>query len=129
MIADIDAAAGSESAAQIEQAGGSAAFVETDVGSLRAVENLISATVERYGRLDVIHSNAYHSAVGTATAITEADWERTLDVSLKATWMLAHYGFPAMLATGGGAAARGGPERAADHVGRDARCGSEDHRA
>ena len=32
MIADIDAAAGSESAAQIEQAGGSAAFVETDVG-------------------------------------------------------------------------------------------------
>ena len=103
MIADIDAAAGSESAAQIEQAGGSAAFVETDVGSLRAVENLISATVERYGRLDVIHSNAYHSAVGTATSITEADWERTLDVSLKATWMLAHYGFPAMLATGGGA--------------------------
>ena len=102
-IADIDTAAGREAAAQIEQAGGSAAFVETDVGSMSAVENLISVTVERNGRLDVIHSNAYHSAVGTATAIAEADWERTLDVSLKATWMLAHHGFPAMLAGGGGA--------------------------
>ena len=102
-IADIDTAAGREAAAQIEQAGGSAAFVETDVGSMSAVENLISVTVERCGRLDVIHSNAYHSAVGTATAIAEADWERTLDVSLKATWMLAHHGFPAMLAGGGGA--------------------------
>ena len=103
IIADVDAVAGHAAASQIEQAGGSAAFIETDVGSMSAVESLISATVERYGRLDVIHSNAYHSAVGTATAITEDDWGRTLDVSLKATWMLAHHGFPAMLANGGGA--------------------------
>ena len=103
VIADVDAAAGNAAASQIEQAGGSAAFIETDVGSMSAVETVISATVERYGRLDVIHSNAYHSAVGTATAITEDDWGRTLDVSLKATWMLAHHGFPAMLANGGGA--------------------------
>ena len=102
MVADLDTRAGHECVARIERAGGSAAFTEADVGSMSAVENLISATVERYGRLDVIHSNAYHSAVGTATAITEDDWGRTLDVSLKATWMLAHHGFPAMLAGGGG---------------------------
>jgi len=71
IIADVDAAAGRAAAARIEQAVGSAQFIETDVGSMSAVENLISTTVERYGRLDVIHSNAYHSAVGTATAITE----------------------------------------------------------
>ena len=103
IIADGDAAAGRAAAARIEQAVGSAQFIETDVGSVSAVAHLLSTTVERYGRLDVIHSNAYHSAVGTATAITEDDWERTLDVSLKATWMLAHHGFPAMLANGGGA--------------------------
>ena len=103
MVADLDTRAGHECVARIEQAGGRAAFIEADVGSMSAVESLISATVARCGRLDVIHSNAYHSAVGTATAITEDDWERTLDVSLKATWMLAHHGFPAMLAGGGGA--------------------------
>ena len=103
MVADLDTGAGRECVARIERAGGAAAFIEADVGSMSAVENLISATMDRYGRLDVIHSNAYHSAVGTATAITEDDWGRTLDVSLKATWMLAHHGFPAMLAGGGGA--------------------------
>ena len=103
VIADIDTAAGRELAAQIDEAGENAVFVATDVGSMAAVKGLISATVERFGRLDVIHSNAYHLAAGTATAIDEAGWTRTLDVCLKATWMLAHHGFPAMLANGGGA--------------------------
>ena len=65
------------------------------------MENLISATVERYGAPGRDPQQRLSLSRGHGTSITEADWERTLDVSLKATWMLAHYGFPAMLATGG----------------------------
>jgi NAD(P)-dependent dehydrogenase (short-subunit alcohol dehydrogenase family) len=56
-----------------------------------------------FGRLDVIHSNAAALVLGNAVEISEADWDWTLAVCLKATWMLAHFGVPAMLAGGGGA--------------------------
>ena len=40
--------------------------------------------------------------MGTATEITEADWDRTQDVCLKATWMIAHHAIPIMQAQGSG---------------------------
>ena len=103
VVADINAASGQETVSSIRKASGEAVFVEADVGTMDGVRSMVDATVERYGRLDIVHSNAYSNVMGTATEITEADWDRTLDVCLKATWMLAHCGFPVMLEHGGGA--------------------------
>ena len=77
--------------------------MEADVATMDGVRSMVDATVDRYGRLDIVHSNAYSNVMGTATEITEADWDRTLDLCLKATWMIAHCGFPVMLEHGGGA--------------------------
>jgi NAD(P)-dependent dehydrogenase (short-subunit alcohol dehydrogenase family) len=67
------------------------------------VGRLVERAVAEYGRLDVIFSNAAKYSRGDAVEQDEAGWDRTLAVCLKASWMLAHFGAPHMLAGGGGA--------------------------
>jgi NAD(P)-dependent dehydrogenase (short-subunit alcohol dehydrogenase family) len=102
VLADVTTSGG-ESAAQRIRAEGEAIFVRTDVGRMSEVQALVEKTLAQYGRLDIIHSNAAAYSLGNAVELSETDWDRTLAVCLKATWMLAHFGVPAMLAGGGGA--------------------------
>src|SRR3978361_2299269 len=43
---------------QIKAAGGDALFVQTDVAKLADHEALVAATLETYGRLDIVFNNA-----------------------------------------------------------------------
>lgn len=103
VVADINAAGGQATVDSILAAGGEAFFCYADVGRMADVAALVAATHNRYGRLDVLHSNAYAHKLGNAIELAEADWDWTLNVTLKATWMLAHHALPIMLAGGGGA--------------------------
>ena len=103
VAADISEAAGEETVRGIRAEGGDAIFVRTDVGVMSEVGALVEETVAHYGRLDVIFSNAAAYSRGDAVEQDEAGWDRTLAVCLKASWMLAHFGAPPMLAGGGGA--------------------------
>jgi NAD(P)-dependent dehydrogenase (short-subunit alcohol dehydrogenase family) len=102
VVADINALGGQATVDGIRAAGGDAHFCRADVGRMADVEALVRATQDRYGRLDVLHSNAYAHKLGNALDISEAEWDWTLSVTLKATWMLAHHALPIMLAGGGG---------------------------
>jgi NAD(P)-dependent dehydrogenase (short-subunit alcohol dehydrogenase family) len=103
VVADINEMGGEETVANIRRDSGEAFFVKTDVGKMDSVEAMVKAALDRCGRLDIVHSNAAAFALGKATETSEADWDRTLDVCLKATWMIAHCALPPMLAQGGGA--------------------------
>ena len=103
VIADINAAGGQATVDSIDAAGGEAFFCHSDVGRMADVAALVAAVHDRYGRLDVVHSNAYAHKLGNAIELAEEDWDWTLNVTLKATWMLAHHALPIMLAGGGGA--------------------------
>ena len=103
VLADRTAAAGEEAGQGIRAEGGDAIFVRTDVGQITEVQALVEKALAQYGRLDIIHSNAAAYTMGDAVETSEDEWDRTLAVCLKATWMLAHFGVPAMLAGGGGA--------------------------
>jgi NAD(P)-dependent dehydrogenase (short-subunit alcohol dehydrogenase family) len=103
VLADINDADGEAAAAGIRAAGGDALYVHADVGRMADVEALVAAAHARHGRLDILHSNAFAHVRGDALEITEADWDFTLAVTLKAAWMLAHHALPIMLAGGAGA--------------------------
>jgi len=103
VLADINDADGEAAAAGIRAEGGEALYVHTDVSRMAEVEALVRAAHTRYGRLDVLHSNAFAQQRGTALEISEADWDFVLAVDLKATWMLARHAVPIMLRQGGGA--------------------------
>ncbi|HEV3354869.1 MAG TPA: SDR family oxidoreductase [Acidimicrobiales bacterium] len=77
-------------AKQIEADGGSALAVATDVTDLRALDDLVAATVDRFGRLDVLVNNAGVLPVAARSdRISVEDWRQTIDLNLTGPWYLA----------------------------------------
>lgn len=66
----------------IEQAGGIADYRATDVADWNAVDRMLAATLERFGRLDILVNNA---AIYTSTNLLETtpeQWHRVIGVNL-----------------------------------------------
>ena len=66
----------------ISRSGGAASFARTDVGNWEDIDALISGTVARHGRLDVMVNNA---AIFSGTALLDtsaAQWEQVMTVNL-----------------------------------------------
>ena len=76
VIADISQEAGEAVAQEI-----CADFVRTDVGNPAEVDALVSGTVARYGRLDVMCNNAGVHAAGPLLDTTNDDFERVVAVN------------------------------------------------
>ncbi|MFH1572301.1 MAG: SDR family NAD(P)-dependent oxidoreductase, partial [Gemmatimonadota bacterium] len=88
--------------AEIEAAGGEVLAVVTDVGQADDVRRLVTATLERFGRLDVLVNNA---GIGMRVPIDEVDldeYDRLMDTNLKGMYLGCHFAVPHMKAAGGG---------------------------
>lgn len=102
VVADVDRDGGMETRDRIESRGGIARFAETDVTDPTAVEALLETTVEEYGTLDVLVSNA-----GTAVdddnphRLDVEAWRSNLDLNLTSHFLLARSAL-SHLADGGG---------------------------
>ena len=103
VVADINETEAEETVENIRRASGDALPLKADVGRMESVKAMVGAALDHYGQLDIVYSNAAAYPLANATDTSEADWDRTLDVCLKATWMIAHCALPPMLARGGGA--------------------------
>ena len=82
VIGDIDARGGQETADLITSAGGSAAFIQTDVSQEPQVQRLVETAVSRYGAVNVLVNDAAAFVFGEVQDITDADWRRVLDVNV-----------------------------------------------
>ena len=104
VVSDVDEDGGGETVRLIQEDGGAALFVATDVSDPEACEALVRRTVEAYGRLDIACNNA---GIGGEQAMT-ADypvegWQRLLAINLSGVFYGMKYQIPAMLEAGGGA--------------------------
>ena len=82
----------------IQNAGGTADFIEADVSQARQVQSFIETTVEKYGRLDVAFNNAGVEGVGGPIhQYPEDEWVRTIDINLKGVWLCMKYQIQQML--------------------------------
>src|SRR5262245_43233738 len=102
VCADVDEEGGARIVAEIEAAGGRAAFQATDVGVLADLEAAVALAVERFGGLDVIHNNAVWTGGGYVADIDPEIWDRSMQVSLTGVFYGMRAAIPAMLARGGG---------------------------
>lgn len=102
VVADINEIGAQKTVEDIRRASGEGFSVKADVGEMASVKAMVGAALDRYGQLDIVYSNAAAYPLANATDTSEADWDRTLDVCLKATWMIAHCALPPMLDRGGG---------------------------
>ena len=99
---------GAESAAQavvgeIEQAGGRALACQADIAEKPAVEGLLKAGLEAFGRIEVLVHSAALNRDGPFLEMSEDDWRRVIDVNLTGAFFCTQVFGRAMVAAGGGA--------------------------
>ncbi|HEY0689069.1 MAG TPA: SDR family oxidoreductase [Kribbella sp.] len=70
-------------AARIEKAGGEAAWARTDVKRREDLSGLVTLASDRYGKLDVLVSNAGIGLISPLDDLRVEDWEEMIDVNLK----------------------------------------------
>jgi NAD(P)-dependent dehydrogenase (short-subunit alcohol dehydrogenase family) len=100
-IADIQQA-GDKVASDLRDAGGRALFVRTDLRQESDITAMIEATVNRFGRLDIVINNARPKLQRLRFAESLVEWDFAMDVLLKAPALVAKHAVPQMLKCGGG---------------------------
>jgi NAD(P)-dependent dehydrogenase (short-subunit alcohol dehydrogenase family) len=104
VVADIDDKGGQETIQLIEEAGGEALFVKTDVSKAAEVEAMVNKTVEIFGQLDCAFNNAGISGeLASIVDCTEENWDRVINNDLRGVWLCMKYEIPEMLKLGAGA--------------------------
>jgi NAD(P)-dependent dehydrogenase (short-subunit alcohol dehydrogenase family) len=90
VVADVRTELAEQTVAEIAAAGGRALAVEADVTSPADLDRLVATTVERFGRIDILHNNAGVSGgPGDFFGYTPDDWDRILGVNLKSPFFLS----------------------------------------
>lgn len=108
-VSDLSVDGASETVSKINDSGGQAISVPGDVTSASDIDNMVSATVQAFGRLDCAFNNAgiapYQvDAVGLNTAEwSEASFDRMIEVNLKGVWLAMRAELKHMQDNGGGA--------------------------
>jgi NAD(P)-dependent dehydrogenase (short-subunit alcohol dehydrogenase family) len=104
VIADVNTEMGQETIELIEEnQKGGAIFVQTDVARHDEVKEMARATVQNFGRLDILVNNAADRDPGKPVVeCPEEEWDRTVAITLKGPYLCAKHSIPEMAKVGGG---------------------------
>jgi NAD(P)-dependent dehydrogenase (short-subunit alcohol dehydrogenase family) len=103
VVADVEVEGGKDTVSQIEDMGGNAVFVETDVSQTEDIQNMITTCLEEFGGIDVLFNNAgIDGPIDPIVDYDEDGFDDVIDVNLKGVWLGLKYGIEAMLEDGGG---------------------------
>ena len=91
-------------AAEIVQQGGKAAAATADITDDAGMGELIAKIEAEHGRLDIVVANAGINGVwAPIDELTPEEWDQTMTVNLKGTYLTIHHAVPALERAGGGA--------------------------
>ena len=103
VVADRNRAAGEETERMALEYGPNVAYIPMDVSKPDQVEGVVEATVERFGRLDVlVNAAAILIRTPPLAEVDERDWDLMMASNLKGLFFCCKYAIPAMLQGGGG---------------------------
>jgi NAD(P)-dependent dehydrogenase (short-subunit alcohol dehydrogenase family) len=103
VLVDVDGQSISETQAMIEAEGGQCFTFEADVTRREDCEGFVRATVEAFGRVDVLHNNV---GIGVADdeilSLSDESWDRIMSVNLKSMFLSSRSVLPVMREQRGG---------------------------
>jgi NAD(P)-dependent dehydrogenase (short-subunit alcohol dehydrogenase family) len=102
VLANRTQSTGDETKSLVEVKGGEAIFVRTDVSQSKQVCALIEKTIDHFGGLDILVTNASIWDPKRLVDLDEESWDRTIDINLKGTYLCAHYAIPYLISRGKG---------------------------
>ncbi len=104
VVVDVDGARAAAVAGSVTDAGGEALAVTADVCEEAKVAALVTATLEAFGRIDVLVNNVGHYLGGGGPFVdsTPQDWSALYRVNLEQVLRVTHAVLPAMIHQGDG---------------------------
>jgi len=103
VIAQRTVPAGEETVTTIKSRGGEAVFVRTDVTVASEVEHLIRATIDTFGKVDILFNNAGTLHKPTPVEVLdESLWDQVYAINVKSIFLGVKYAVPEMKKAGGG---------------------------
>jgi meso-butanediol dehydrogenase / (S,S)-butanediol dehydrogenase / diacetyl reductase len=102
VVVDLDGRRAAEVAQEVLSQGRRSVAVEADVGTAEGRRRFLSAATTTFGRLDVLVNNAGIIRVHRPQQVTEADWDKILNVNCKAVFFACIAAHPLLAAAGGG---------------------------
>ncbi len=120
-VLDIDEARAVETSVEIELRGGASDHLHCDVSKSADCCRAVATLIEKKGKIDILCNSAGIAIRKDVVELTEDEWDRALDVTLKSVYLLSHEVVPHMTCQGGGAivnigsgwSLKGGPRAAA----------------
>jgi len=102
VVVDRNGATAQETADLITQEGGKAIALTVDVANGAEVKRMLEATLEAFGKVNILFNNAGTVAQGRVEENTEEDWDEQIATTLKSVFLGCKYGVPLMREQGGG---------------------------
>ena len=86
---------------EIKAMGGEAIFVQTDIKSEADMDKLLKATIDAYGKLDILYNNAGIAYSEDLFQYDQVKWDELIEVNLRAPYLLCKKALPLLLETKG----------------------------
>jgi NAD(P)-dependent dehydrogenase (short-subunit alcohol dehydrogenase family) len=108
VLADIHRPAAERAAELVTRAGGEALALFVDLASEESIIAMVRATLERFGKIDVMHNNAADLSPDLSNrdrdieAMEAEVWDRTFSVNLRGTMLCCKHVLPPMVKNGSG---------------------------
>lgn len=89
VINDIDAAKVQSTVEEFKKLGFKVLGAVADISKGDAVKSMVQQAIDAFGRVDILVNNAGLEKAGPIRKLTEADWDLTLNVNLKGSFLCA----------------------------------------
>src|SRR5262245_23286272 len=93
-VIDINDDGAAETVKLVEGGGGEAFAIHADVSARGDADAMVAATVERFGRVDILYNNAAVQMSGRLVDCTEEQWDLTIATNLSAIFWACRAAIP-----------------------------------
>lgn len=97
VIADYDQELGQQVVEEIMEQGGKAFFHQVDVSDQTSVQSMVAATLQKWGRIDILINNAGITADGFLHKMSAEKWQKVIDVNLSGVFYCTQAVIPTMM--------------------------------
>jgi meso-butanediol dehydrogenase / (S,S)-butanediol dehydrogenase / diacetyl reductase len=101
-VVDVNLAGAEAVVAEIEAKGGRGIALRVDVTSSSDVDMMVTRTVEKLGRIDILVANAGIQKIVYLMETQEVDWDRMFAVNVKSAWLCGRAAAQQMIKQGWG---------------------------
>lgn len=99
VVADINEAEGEKTVEAVSKKGKEGLFIHCDVTNTQQVQDLISAVISKFGKIDIMDNNAggiLGQPSGIIEGITDERWQRIIDLNMKSAFLCCRAVVPHM---------------------------------